>query len=83
MSESCASCRFWIGREISPNNLSTIEGFCRRYPPKVSLVRDGDDFDPRTNWPEVGDGDWCGEYSLKRPPKFPAPVYRPERFAPR
>jgi len=37
------------------------EGFCRRYPPQVTLV--GDEYDSRQ--PSSEAGDWCGEWRPK------------------
>lgn len=55
---SCATCVFaepCIGDDDRPRM------DCRRYPPGVIF----DGASPAIVWPQVGDGDWCGEWQVR------------------
>jgi len=56
--DCCKHCRYWLVEmtlDQQGNQLSLLEGMCRRYPPVV----DSDGF---SNRPTVREDDWCGEY---------------------
>ena len=60
MEEKCENCRFWRQREKYADT-----GYCRRYPPQMTLNEGGHRWDtvPRT---DVAPDDWCGESAAKR-----------------
>ena len=45
----CENCMFWS--LTNPAHGGNDTGLCRRYPPTV-----------KSEWPRVGQGDWCGEF---------------------
>lgn len=49
--ETCATCRFWDGRDYVHHSGAESMWFkCRRYAPK------------QRGWPNVHVSDWCGEW---------------------
>lgn len=55
--QSCGSCKFFL------KNQHDDAGYCRRYPPTVVPVSDGDQFS--CEFPVVEAPDWCGEWQRK------------------
>ena len=53
--QTCENCIYW---EI----VSETTGACRRYPPKIVILKDGTE---STEWPKTAKGSWCGEHTLK------------------
>jgi hypothetical protein len=71
--ETCKGCRF---HHPPPEGRKWDEGTCRRYPPTRTsgtgqAYRDGYPVPGQvtswsgTSWPEVNDGNWCGEWQPK------------------
>ena len=63
---ACGNCRFFV-----PESGAPVDGFCRRFPPKVEAVittgpvvavREMQGYSLRTLQPPVEKGYWCGEY---------------------
>lgn len=79
MAECCATCRFMRFGERANNGRPTGQPVrvCARFPPQTAMVdtkRESDALggltihrEPTTNWPEVGELAWCGEWQ-ERPP---------------
>jgi hypothetical protein len=63
MQRDCYTCRFWKGS-------SHGEGECRRHPPQLTVVPDGNEECPgvKTAWPETDQEDWCGEWEFRDVP---------------
>ncbi len=55
--EECSSCRFWK-RHVGDDGWDYDNGECRRRTPTASKGE--------TEFPYTDEGDWCGEYSLRR-----------------
>lgn len=53
------SCTFYLQIE---NDKRT--GVCRRYPPQVVALYDGDSATTGREWPEVDSREWCGAYEF-------------------
>lgn len=54
MKPSCLTCR-----HSEPAELTELALECRRYPPTTHHTPDGEPF---MSFPQVFEGDWCGEY---------------------
>jgi hypothetical protein len=59
LNAQCGKCLYWEQNE----NVATM-GECRRYPPQVVMVRDGDDGQntASSEWPLTLSAAWCGEW---------------------
>lgn len=62
--ERCGNCKFY--KEDEPESDT---GKCRRFPPVViavpllcDLEDDEERLAPQSNWPDVDDINWCGEF---------------------
>jgi hypothetical protein len=66
----CSKCRHWSdARAERPNT-----GECRRYPPALLFTPAGDLRIYKSEFPHVGAGDWCGEWTPgERAPKAKTP----------
>lgn len=64
----CSECKFCREYEkVKPNNYSSTREYipaweCRRYPPQVYSLEEGD---VNERFPDVGEDDWCGEFESK------------------
>lgn len=74
--ECCGSCRFFLPFAADPKNLKApVMGICRRYPPDSQITGFvPDPGAPNGKRPEMGrsipmvsPGEWCGEWSLRKP----------------
>ncbi len=56
--EQCKGCAFYLNPDAWQRMkvFSEPKGRCRRYPPVYIGARGG------TEWPEVAETDWCGEW---------------------
>lgn len=62
MSESCKSCHFFRSIKVF-GNLTTKNGFCKRYPPK-DIEKSLSDFKlDKIRYPIINEEEWCGEYA--------------------
>ena len=62
MKRICKDCIYYAQTSVMKDGgCVTVQphGECRRNPPVVTLL---ENWDTRTNWPGVEDGDWCGEF---------------------
>jgi hypothetical protein len=61
MTKSCSSCKYY-----KPDYEGSTQGLCRRFPPVLvpahPLRIAIEDPNIETQWPEVNQEDWCGEY---------------------
>jgi hypothetical protein len=53
--QTCENCIYWKA-------VLDANGVCRRYPPRVFILKDGID---STEWPKTSKDSWCGEHSLR------------------
>lgn len=63
MDQNCKTCKFYFEQ--------IRDGECRRYPPQLFVMvytdaQDEVDSSHKTGFPDVDDGDWCGEYKPKK-----------------
>jgi hypothetical protein len=70
LNAQCGKCLYW---ERDENVAST--GECRRYPPRVVMVREGDGRETASSeWPLTLSTAWCGEWideKYRNPPEAP------------
>lgn len=75
MSDSCASCRFFREVERDVREPQVVDGSytgmkatsvthkeCHRRAPLALAVRGDSQLELTSQWPDVSDTDWCGEY---------------------
>lgn len=58
MTPSCLTCR-----HAEPVTLDELVTECRRYPPTILITPDGDTL---MGYPQVTEGDYCGEWAAAR-----------------
>lgn len=76
---TCKTCQFWV--TLEPGGVKDRNGHCRRFPPQITTRvytlaanenhgRSEPEVESSTvtEWPQVKDSDWCGEFS-KQPEK--------------
>jgi len=59
MKQECGNCKYYL--RGSSKKVSVEDGFCRRFPPKISDLYEV----PRFDYPHICYGWWCGEWKKK------------------
>lgn len=59
---TCAGCAFYLANQSSPG-----VGWCRAAPP-IATLTSLPQYASRVQWPQVGAGEWCGDYATVFPP---------------
>lgn len=59
----CENCRFWQGKEEDEDDeIQELDGICRRYAPRTTLLTNDSPPDCIPIWAETNRTDWCGEW---------------------
>lgn len=58
----CGTCKFFL-----VNRQKIDEGACRRYPPAINLLVNGQRIMVKADFPPVLSTEWCGEHAPKPP----------------
>lgn len=57
----CKNCRYF-DRQIDPNDVSALHGFCLRYPPNTTLIQNAGSVGSASHRPKTRGDEWCGEW---------------------